>query len=163
MSLLGWQGGDSLSFVKEGAEWFNSGLLRMGYRLVPTRVAYPTSIVAGTPFKIETRWMNRGVGRALRNYEQRLSLLATDGHVAATASGGPIQTSKWAADREQSVLAKAVFTNVPAGTYELAIGLHDEKTRRDIELPIAGRGPSGSYRVGSISVTADKPDSNSVR
>ena len=86
MSLLGWQGGDSLSFVKEGAEWFNSALVRIGYRLVPTRVAYPTNIVAGMPFKIETRWANRGVGRALRNYEQRFYLLTADGRVAATAS-----------------------------------------------------------------------------
>ena len=163
ISLLGWQGGDSLSFVKEGAEWFNSGLVRMGYRLVPTRVAYPTSVVAGTPFKIETRWMNRGVGRALRNYEQRFYLLAADGHVAATTSGGPIQTNKWASDREHNVLAKVVFENVPAGTYQLAIGLHDEKSGRDIELPIAGGGPSGSFRIGNISVTADKPASDSVR
>ena len=163
MSLLGWQGGDSLSFVKEGAEWFNSALVRMGYRLVPTRVIYPTSIVAGTPFKLETRWMNRGVGRALRNYEQRLYLLAADGSVATQASGGPIQTGTWAADREHNVLAKTVFKNVPVGTYQFAIGLHDDKSGHDIELPLEGGGPSGSYRIGNISVTADKPASDSVR
>jgi hypothetical protein len=163
MSLLGWQGGDSLSFVKEGAKWFNSALMRMGYRLVPTRVAYPTNIADGTPFTIETRWTNRGVGRALRDYEQRLYLVAEDGHVAATASGGPIQTSKWAADQEHNVLTKAVFKNVTTGTYQLAIGLHDETSRRDIELPIAGVGPSGVYRIGRVCVTADNPASQAVK
>ena len=107
--------------------------------------------------------MNRGVGRALRNYEQRLFLLTADGQIAATASGGPIQTSKWAGDREHNVSAKAVFKNVPVGSYQFAIGLHDEKSHRDIELPIAGGGASGSYRVDNISVMADKPASDSVR
>jgi hypothetical protein len=163
ISLLGWQGGDSLSFVKEGAEWFNAALVRMGYRLVPTRVAYPTIIANGTPFKIETRWINRGVGRALRDYEQRFYLVAADGHVAATASGGPIQTSDWVADGEHTVLATAEFKNVPDGSYQLAIGLHDEQVRRAIELPIEAGGPSGSYRIGNISVTADKADADAVK
>lgn len=163
ISLLGWQGSDSLSFVKEGVEWFNSGLRRMGYRLVPTRVAYPPSIAAGTPLEIEIRWANRGVGRALRNYELRFDLLAPDGHVAAAASGGPIETSKWITPEDHNVRAKAVFKNIALGTYELAIGLRDEKSGRDIELPIAGSGASGSYRIGTISITADKPASESVR
>lgn len=163
ISLLGWQGGDSLSFVKEGANWFNAALVRMGYRLVPTRVAYPTSIMVGTPFKVETQWTNRGVGRALRDYELRFSLITADGHVAATASGGVIQTSKWATGREHHMSAQAVFKNVPAGDYAFAVGLYDDKTNRDIELPIAGRGPSGSYRLGNISVTADKAVSNAVK
>ena len=163
INLLGWQGGDSLTFIKERADLFNSALVRMGYRLVPTRVAYPTSIVAGTPLKIETRWINRGVGRALRDYEQRISLVGADGHVVATASGGPLQTSKYTADRERNGAAEAVFKNVPAGTYQLAIGLHDEKTKCNIELPISGSCPTGSYRVGNIIVTADKPASDQVR
>jgi hypothetical protein len=163
ISLLGWQGEDSLSFVKEGANWFNTALVRMGYRLVPKRVAYPTSISAGTPFKVETRWMNRGVGRALRDYELRFFLVTAGGHVAATASGGPIQTSKWAAGRKHNVSAQAVFKNVPAGDYAFAIGLHDKKSNRDIELPIASHGQSGSYQVGHVTATADKPASDAVR
>jgi hypothetical protein len=163
ISLLGWQGGDSLSFVKEGADWVNAALMRMGYRLVPTRVAYPTSFSNGMQFKVETRWLNRGVGRALRDYELRLVLITADGHVAATASGGLIQTSKWTAGREHNVSAQVVFKNVPAGVYAFAVGLHDEKSNRDIELPIAGLGPSGSYRFGNISATADKSASDAVR
>src|SRR5205085_542001 len=141
----------------------NSALVRMGYRLVPTRVAHPNSIVVGTPFKIETRWINRGVGRALRDYELRLYLVAADAHIVATASGGPVQTSKWAAVGEHNVTAQALFKNVPAGTYQLAIGLHDKTSQRNIELPVAGSGQLGSYRVGDISVTADKPTSGKVR
>src|SRR4051812_36747939 len=68
ISLLGWQGADSLAFINEQPELFKSALARMGYRLVPTRVAYPMSIASGVAFAIEMRWINRGVGRALRDY-----------------------------------------------------------------------------------------------
>jgi hypothetical protein len=124
----------------------------MGYRLVPTRVAYPTCIVTGAPFEIETRWTSRGVGRALRDYELQFSLVTLGGRVVATASGGLVQTNKWAAGQEHNVSAKAVFKNVPAGSYELAIGLYDDKSHREIELPIAGVGPSGKYRIGPVTV-----------
>jgi Domain of unknown function (DUF4832) len=163
INLLGWQGGDSLTFIKERADLFNSALARMGYRLVPTHVDYSTSIIPGTPFEIETRWINRGVGRALRDYELRLSLVAADGHIAATTSGGPLPTGKWIAGEERNGTVKAVFKKAPAGTYQLAIALHDNKTNRNIELPIAGGGLAGSYRVGNISITADKPASDPVR
>jgi hypothetical protein len=163
ISLLGWQGADSLTFIKESADLFNSALKRMGYRLVPNRVEYPASIVAGKPVKIETRWMNRGVGRALRDYELRFSLLSPDGHLAATTSGGPIRTSKWTAAEEHNVTAKGVFKSVPAGSCEFALSLYDKKSRHEIELPIQGVGPSGVYRIGHVQVIADTAASDTVR
>jgi hypothetical protein len=163
ISLLGWQGADSLAFIKERADLFNSALTRMGYRLVPTRIDYPASIAAGKPFKIDTRWMNRGVGRALRDYELRFSLVSPDGHLAASTSGGLIQTSKWAAAEEHNVTANGVFKNVPARSYGFAIGLYDEKSRREIGLPIKNVGPSGVYRIGDIQVIADTGASHTVR
>jgi hypothetical protein len=163
ISLLGWQGADSLAFIKERADLFNSALTHMGYRLIPTRIDYPASILAGKAFKIETRWINRGVGRALRDYELRLSLLTPDGHLAATTSGGPIQTSKWAAAEEHYVTAKGVFKNVPARSYGLAIGLYDKKSHREIGLPIKGAEPNGVYQIGDIQVIADTAASDTVR
>jgi hypothetical protein len=163
ISLLGWQGADSLAFLKERADLFKSALKRMGYRFVPTRVAYPTVIVAGVPFKIEVRWINRSVGRALRDYEIRFSLVVPDGNVAATTSGGLIQTSEWAADQEHNVATKVVFEDILAGNYEIAISLHDQKSGREIDLPIAGGGPHGMYRIGTVSVKADKPAADQVK
>lgn len=163
ISLLGWQGADSLTFMKERVDLFNSALNRMGYRLVPTRIAYPTTIATGTPFKVEVRWVNRGVGRASQDYEIRFSLIRPDGRLAATATGGPIQTSKWVADRVHNTVITAVFKNVPAGNYEFAIGLHNERSNRDIDMPIDCAEPAGYYRIGPIKVTADKPASAAVK
>jgi hypothetical protein len=156
ISLLGWQGADSLTFIKERSDLFNSALRQMGYRLMPTRVEYPTSIVAGSSFTIDTRWTNRGVGVALRDFELQFSLISSDGQLAATTSGGPVQTSKWAAAAEYNSSPKVEFENVAAGDYEFAVGLLDDKTHRRIELPIADVGPCGVYRIGPIHVTADR-------
>ena len=135
----------------------------MGYRLLPTRAAYPTSIESDAPFTLDLRWLNRGVGRALRNYELRLALVSTDGKVAATAPGGPIRTSTWIAGSDYNVATSATFKNVKSGSYELAIGVHDAQTNRDIELPIVGGLEGGFYEIGNIAVTADKRAANAVR
>src|SRR4051812_6671248 len=74
ISLLGWQGADALAFTKERRDLFSLGLKRMGYRLVPTKVVYPSVIDAGKPLDLEMHWANRGVGRALRDYELQLQL-----------------------------------------------------------------------------------------
>ena len=156
INLLGWQGSDSLTFIKERADLFDSALVHMGYRLVPTRVTYPASISTEASFRIETRWVNRGVGRALRDYELRLALVSADGRVAAVASGGPIPCRKWVFGEEYQVFNKAVFKHSPVGSYGIAIGLHDKTSNREIELPIAGGGPAGWYQIGHIQVTDSK-------
>jgi hypothetical protein len=156
INLLGWQGSDSLTFIKERSDLFNLALARMGYRLVPTRVKFPANVLLGTPFQIESRWINRGVGRALRDYELRLSFVTADGQVAATASGGLIQSSKWTSGQEYDASDKATLTELPAGSYEIAIGLHDKISHRAIELPLAGGGPAGRYRIGHIQVADSK-------
>jgi hypothetical protein len=156
ISLLGWQGADSLAFMKERRDLFDSALIRMGYRLVPTRIVYPTSIVAGAPFKIEMRWVNRGVGRALRDYTLRFSLLGTDGKVVGQASAEQIRSSDWVAGHDYDIDVSTEFKNIKLRNYRLAFSLYDDQTGRTIELPIEGAAAGGRYRVGDINVTADK-------
>jgi hypothetical protein len=152
ISLLGWQGGDALAFMTERPDLFDSALKRMGYRFVPTRVAYPTNIVAGMPFEIDMQWFNRGVGRALRDYTLRFAIVNADGRISATSWVGPVKTGRWVAGRAYYVSAQARFDDVPVGCYTLAIGLHDEQSKREIQLPIARCGPDVWYRVGEMKV-----------
>ncbi len=157
ISLLGWQGADALAFVKERSDLFNSALISMGYRLVPTRIAYPATATIGSPLRIETRWTNRGVGRALRDYELRLALVDKEGRVATVASGGRIHSSAWIAGRDYNVATNVLFKNLAAGTYEFAIGLNDKSTNRALALPLAGSTIDGLYRIGNMVVATDKP------
>jgi hypothetical protein len=150
VSLLGWQGGDALNFIKERADLIKSAVNRMGYRLVPTRIEYPTELKSGRPLHFEIRWVNRGVGRALRDYDLRLCLIDSGGRVTAKTAGGTITTSRWVAGEEYPTQINATFANVPIGKYRFAIGLYDSKSKRAIELPIAQRAADGLYRIGSI-------------
>jgi hypothetical protein len=163
ISLLGWQGGDALAFMRERRDLFDSALIRMGYRLVPTRIGYPASIATGAPFKIEIRWVNRGVGRALRDYALGFSLLGKDGKAVGHSLPEQIRSHEWVAGRDYDIALKAVFKNVKPGNYRLAFGLYDDQTARPIELPIGGAAAGGRYLTGDINVTADKPASDTVR
>ena len=64
---------------------------------------------------------------------------------------------------ENNVATNVVFKDVAAGNYEFAIGLRDKKLGREIDLPIAGGGPHGIYRIGTVSVKADKPAVDQVK
>ena len=88
INLLGWQGGDALAFTRERPDLIAHGLLRLGYRLVPTRVQFPTTIRSDASFAIEMNWVNRGVGRALRDYELEMLLFDASGNEIAMAKVG---------------------------------------------------------------------------
>ena len=53
INVLGYQAGDALAFIREQPALFSRGLREMGYRLVPTRVTYPSLIRAGEPFTVK--------------------------------------------------------------------------------------------------------------
>ncbi len=162
VNLLGWQGADSLAFIRERQDLFNHALTRMGYRFVPNKVSYPATVTSHSPLKIDMEWKNRGVGRALRDYELRWTLLNKAGQRVGTASSGPLPTSTWVADRDYPVATSAMFKDVPAGDYQLALSLHDPKTNRVIELPLAEGLPGGLYPVGNLTMTADNLAPGSV-
>jgi hypothetical protein len=155
MSLLGWQGTDALAFLKERPELIKSALMRMGYRLVPTQIAYPMVVRVGKLFDIEMRWVNRGVGRALRDYEVRYSLHDRNECVVATSASQQIRTSKWVSGEEYVVHVQSRFERAPAGDYLLAITLRDNESGAEIEMPIGRHGTHG-YRIGRVRLMADK-------
>jgi hypothetical protein len=89
INLLGYQCADALNFVKEQPELFARGLCEMGYRLVPMKVMFPDTIRAGEAFDVEMTWVNRAVGRAMRDFHLRLRL------DDAVCDAGALPTSQW--------------------------------------------------------------------
>ncbi|HEX3600193.1 MAG TPA: DUF4832 domain-containing protein [Lacipirellulaceae bacterium] len=150
--LLGWQAGDALAFVHEQNELVEHGAKRMGYRLVPTRVSYPSVVIGQDACDIEIEWTNRGVGRALANYELVAALVNAEGTAVATASGGRVPTSRWVANEQYSVDAALTFAGASSGNYDLTIGLVDRRTARPIELPLERCTSRGLYRIGAITI-----------
>jgi hypothetical protein len=154
INVLGWQGGDTMAFLRERPDLVSYGLQQMGYRLVPTKVTHPAVIKNAIDAMIKCEWVNRGVGRAPRDFELQILLIGHDGRIAATASAGDLPTSRWVAFDLYQAESRAKFTDVAPGEYQLALRLFDVPTKRNIALPLADTGPDGSYLLGKVTVTA---------
>ncbi len=150
--LLGWQAGDALAFVREQQTLVDRGMRRMGYRFVPTSVSYPTTLENDRDFELHAEWVNRGVGRALRDYKLMAGLIRADSATEARMIGGAIPTSRWIAKEKYATETSLKFADVAPGEYDLAIGLIDPQTSRAIELPLENGVAGGLYRVSKISI-----------
>ena len=155
LNLLGYQAGDALAFLKEQPAMVARGARNIGYRLVPTRIIYPSATMTGTPFRITMQWINRGVGRALRDYRLKLVLADDQGKAVTTCDAGPLATANWVKGKSYQISKEAVFHNVAPGKYQLRLGLVDPATSQSIALPLRAE-ESGSYLVGTIEITASK-------
>jgi hypothetical protein len=143
ISLLGWQGGDALAFIREQPELFQRGLREMGYRLVPTKVTYPASIKPAETFTIESTWQNRGVGRAMRDFQLRV--IIGDQQIDA----GAIETSRWIKGQDYPVASEVKIDDLEDGSYPLHIALVDPATGKAIALPLKD-GAIGTIKVARV-------------
>ena len=156
LNLLGYQAGDALAFLKEQPELVAKGARTMGYRLVPTQVAYPLALRSGTPLRIGMQWVNRGVGRAMRDYRLKLLLTSDQGHEVASCDAGPLATASWTKGQSYKASKEATFHNIPAGKYQLHLALIDPATSRPITLPLIGGDAAGFYPLGFVNVRTGK-------
>ena len=152
LNLIGWQANDARNFARQRPDLIARGLRQMGYRLVPTRVQRPAQATNGVPFEIRFDWINRGVGRALRDYQIRFLIVTPDGAVVADDAPDILPTSQWLAGSSYSSRNKGIFQNIPPGDYQLAFVLRDPATQRAIALPLRNGGPEGSYKLGPVRI-----------
>ena len=150
VNLLGWQTSDARDFLREQPESIAHGGRTMGYRLVPTRVTYPRDFRGGAEFEVSIIWINRGVGRALRDYRLELRLADLEGTHVSTCDAGPLDTSEWIKGQEYGVVKRCRFTGIAAGRYQLRLCLVDPKDERPIALPLKEQRADGSYSIGEI-------------
>lgn len=150
VNVLGWAGKDALAFTRERPDLVALGLWTMGYRLVPLSVRYPAEVAAGRPFRLEMRWVNRGVGRALRDYGLRLIVADAKGTKLASCDAGTLETSRWVRDEVYRVTREAMLPECQSDAAELRLALTDPETGRTIALPLAGGSPELGYPIGGI-------------
>jgi uncharacterized protein DUF4832/glycosyl hydrolase family 42 (putative beta-galactosidase) len=156
VNLLGYQGTDALGFLREQKDLIEHGLRTMGYRLVPTNVTYPEEITSDEAFEISGEWINRAVGRAMKDFRLMLVLAGSDGKPIASCTTEPLETSKWLKGNTYKMTCGARFRGVGPGTYDLRIGLIDPVTSKPVGLPLRDPAGDGSYRVGRIRVTSNR-------
>jgi hypothetical protein len=143
INLLGYAGPDALAFLREQPELIARGLRSMGYRLLPTRVAYPAVVRAGETFTVQTTWTNQGVGRAMRDFHLVFSI------GEATRDAGATGSDRWIKGKTSDVSSRVKFGNLPPCEYPLRIGLTDGD--HPIALPLRD-GDGRSYPVGTITI-----------
>jgi hypothetical protein len=152
VNLMGWQGGDARDFMKERPDLIELGLRTMGYRLVPTRVVYPSTVRAGTAFRLESDWTNRAVGRSMRDYMLRLTLADDAGKTLATAEAGKTGCDKWIKGQTYPLSHDATFKSAKPGRYRLGLSLIDPQTDQHIALPLVDADDHHIYPLGPITI-----------
>lgn len=135
------------------AEWWpqvNRWLKRMGYRFVLRKFTYPDAVTAGGELGFTSWWDNQGVAPCYRKFPLALRLsnprwkeiLLTDADITTWLPGDNLFDS-----------AVTVPTTLPAGDYELELGLLDPRANTPkIRLAIEGRTDEGWHPLGPIKI-----------
>jgi len=172
LNLIGWQSEDALAFIRERPDLVTKGALQMGYRFVPTQIEYPSVIERNVSFHIRSRWLNRGVGRALRNYQLTFLLVkfqASEGRAprvpdivdshsftVVAAKACELPTASWVKGQTYAVSQQVSFPVAASGRYQLAFSLRDPETGHPIALPLREKTAYGAYIVGPIEVKSPR-------
>ena len=146
LNIMGWS---DPTFVQQRPDLIAYGLRNMGYRLVPTSVRYPATFSSDTPLRIEMEWINRGVGRAIQDFDLHGSLVDSQDQVVGTANAGPLGNDQWIRGQSYPV-AKELRFSVPPGQYRLCLAVIDPRTGKPIALPLGEGRADGSYGIGTI-------------
>ncbi len=151
IALMGWQSLDALAFLRGQPDLIRHGMTHMGYRLLPKKVIYSRTVGAGMVINIKTIWVNRGVGRAMRNHQFHVGLRDVRGALVLESCIGKLPTSRWIAGQEYKASSRLSIGNTMAGQYTLLIALSDGVSGQRINLPVKG-GHSGWYPVGPLEI-----------
>lgn len=159
IALLGWQGADARDFMQEEGELVALGLREMGYRLVPKKVTFSKILAPTQPLLVTSEWINRGVGRAPRNFHLHLSFYDAAENRIASLDAGELPTSQWIKGATYRCQHSVQLKNISPGEYTLRMQIKDPATLRSIQLPLRGLNTDGSVALGKVQFIAEGPGS----
>jgi hypothetical protein len=145
LNLIGWQSGDARLFSKERPDLIALGLARMGFRFVPVNARCDAERQVLT---VEISWVNRGVGRALRDFDVRLELADAKGSTVAVSRAQTVRSSEWLAGQTYHSRHKLNLTRA-GGEFQLLVRMTDKTSGRAIQLPLRER-VGEAYVLGAI-------------
>lgn len=154
-TIIGWTNQQAKQFIENEPDLFNYGLINMGYRFVPNFFEYSMEIKHGETLTVKSQWVNRAVGRAVRDYELRAVLTDDKGNKKYEFSLGATGCDKWVKDNKYDIENSGqVPSSVRKGTYNLCIAMYDQKTERYIELALKNKvsEENSYYLAGPITI-----------
>src|SRR4051794_11295876 len=113
----------------------------MGYRFVPVEVKCQRRGLASRLIEVEITWVNRGVGRALRDYDLHIALRRELSPKPESTSRQTLPTSQWI-EGARYVYRFKCPTPAP-GTYLLEINMTDPQASNSIQLPLTAHEKEG--------------------
>ena len=142
--------GKSSAVPKEWWPQVNRWLKRMGYRFVLRKFTYPAKVKPGGKLEFTSWWENKGVAPCYHPF--RLALrLAGGSRRTILPTAADIRT--WLPGDNLYDSAVAIPGDLPAGQYELAIGILDDRSdRAKVKLAIADVDCEGWYKMGVVEV-----------
>ncbi len=150
LNLIGWQAADARSFIQERPDLFARGLREMGYRLMPVKVACKQNPAKAGSWLVQIDWVNRGAGRALRDYDLVFTEMTKGVAVPKPVAQFTLPTSQWLKGSVYQTRHEFKLNPLPEGDGRLLLSLRDPETGRWIELPLANEPKPGCYDVGLI-------------
>ena len=150
-TIPGWDGYRARNFIMERPDLVDYGLREMGYRYVPVSVRFPQSVNNQTSFTLEFDWINKGVGKAIQNYDLRLFIRKMDDAFVSGHSIGSLNNRIWLkGEQNKSVHKVPVFVS-EKGQYKLYIQMIDPRSNEYIKMPLHNE-ILGEYFIGLLTV-----------
>ncbi|TYP71829.1 hypothetical protein [Paenibacillus methanolicus] len=153
---------DASLWLREAPDLVRDFALRCGYRLVPTDVEYPASVVGSGSYKIRHAWKNAGFGvlpnhnpNWKRKYKPAFALLEPETGSVAYQLTDVAEPSDWIYGHAYAYETPASFDGVSAGEYRFATAIvnRDNGGAPEIRLAIEGeRTAEGWHILGTITV-----------
>jgi hypothetical protein len=122
----------------------------IGYHFVLQQAVLPARPSVSAPFQLQLTWLNDGVAYLYEPCSVAIALLGPDQAVVQKQWAVQSKPATWAPGASATETLSIQFKGVPAGSYQVAIGLFLDPKDPDpaYRLGIQGRTASGWYVVG---------------
>lgn len=154
-TIIGWAGQGARDFIEKEPFLFAKGLREMGYRLVPLEIRYPEKAEAGGSFEVVSRWVNRGTGRAARDFYLYGVLADREGHIRQEFPLDSTGCSRWSGTQPEQPILLRLRGYIPeaAEKGEMVFGIvMRDKDGRTIALPLRRGQPGGWTPLGKLTI-----------
>ena len=145
-------------FLAQNEDLVRKMNMRLGYRLLPSRVEWPAVAFRGSTITVNYELLNLGVAPCYGGGHVAISLADRSGHVVGTWADSHIDVKLANPNGAQShavlkgQLGIPIAANLASGSYEVLISVGDRNGRPSIELPLGNGDGKQRYLLGTIKI-----------
>ena len=144
---LGGMGSDAVAFLTDQQPYIDAEQNKLGYHFVLTSATLPGAITSGVVYPTTLTWNNKGLDYSYEPMRLAYALLDVNNNVVAKYFPDSGENPQRLAPGITTETPNLVFTGVPVGTYQLAIGIFKSPSDANplYNLAITGKTSNGWY------------------